>query len=73
MIKDSLLKQCFSILQSDDVKAEIKKTLISPIIDLIICEIYPYLYLIILILLLIFLLILVILIILLKGNIYNKN
>ena len=70
-MKDSLLNQCFNILQSEDVKKEIKKILISPIIDLIFNEIYPYLYLIILILFFIFLLILVILILLLKINYYK--
>jgi hypothetical protein len=67
----SIIKQCLDILKRDDVKQEIK-SLMTPIIDIILCEVYPYLYLIILLVVLIFVLILVILI-LLVLLLRNKN
>ena len=63
IMKDSLIKQCLDILKTDDVKNEIK-TLFSPVTDLILYEIYPYIYIIIFLVFLIFILILAILILL---------
>lgn len=62
-MKDSLMKQCLDILKTDDVRKEIKQ-LFSPVTDLILYEIYPYIYLIIFLVFLIFILILAILVIL---------
>ncbi len=62
-MKDSLIKQCLDILKTDDVKNEIK-CLFSPVTDLILYEIYPYIYIIIFLTFLIFILILAILILL---------
>jgi hypothetical protein len=62
-MKDSLIKQCLDILKTQDVKNEIK-TIFSPVTDLIMYEIYPYIYLIIFLVFLIFVFILAILIIL---------
>ena len=62
-MKDSLIKQCLDILKTDDVRNEIK-FLFSPVTDLILYEIYPYIYVIILLVFLIFILILAILILL---------
>ena len=70
-MKDSLIKQCLDILKTDDVRTEIK-VLFSPVTDLILYEIYPYIYLIILLVFLIFILILAILSILLLV-LRNKN
>jgi len=70
-MKDSFTKQCLDILKREDVKQEIK-LLFTPIIDIILQEIYPYLYLIILLVALIFILILAILI-LLVFLLRNKN
>ncbi len=70
-MKNPLIKQCLDILKREDVKQEIK-TLFTPIIDIILHEIYPYLYLIILLVALIFILILAILIILV-FLLRNKN
>jgi hypothetical protein len=61
--KDSLIKQCLDILKTEDVRNEIK-VIFSPVTDLILYEIYPYIYIIIFLVLLIFMLILAILIIL---------
>jgi hypothetical protein len=46
-MKDNFVKQCLEIFKRDDVKQE-TKLLMTPIIDIILHEIYPYLYLIIL-------------------------
>lgn len=62
-MKDFLIKQCLDILKTDDVRNEIK-ILFSPVTDLILYEIYPYIYVIIFLVFLIFILILAILIIL---------
>ena len=70
-MKNPLIKQCLDILKREDVKQEIK-TLFTPIIDIILQEIYPCLYLIILLVALIFILILAILIILV-FLLRNKN
>ena len=62
-MKDSIIKQCLDILQTDDVRNEIK-IIFSPVTDLILYEIYPYIYVIICFVVLIFILILAILILL---------
>ena len=62
-MSNSLIKQCLNILKTEDVRNEIK-ILFSPVTDLILYEIYPYIYVIIFLVFLIFILILVILVIL---------
>ena len=62
-MKESLIKQCLDILKTDDVRNEIKE-LFSPVTDLIMYEIYPYIYVIIFLVFLIFILILAILLLL---------
>ena len=69
-MKNSLINQCLDILKTEDVRKEIK-ILFSPVTDLILYEIYPYLYFIIFLVFLIFIVILtnlVILIILLRNK-----
>ena len=61
--ENSLLKMCIDILKTDDVRTEIKQ-IFSPVTDLIMFQIYPYIYFIIFLVLLIFILILAILILL---------
>ena len=56
-MKDSLIKQCLDILKTDDVRNEIK-VIFSPVTDLILYEIYPYIYAIIFLVFLIFVLLL---------------
>jgi hypothetical protein len=66
MVKDkdnSILKMCIDVLKTDDVRTEIKQ-IFSPVTDLIMFQIYPYIYFIIFLVLLIFILILAILILL---------
>ena len=45
-MKDSLIQQCLDILKKENVKKEIK-LLITPIIDFILYELNPYIYVII--------------------------
>ena len=42
-MKDAIIEQCLLILRRDDVNKEIK-IMITPLIELILIEIYPYLY-----------------------------
>lgn len=42
-MKEAIIEQCLLILRRDDVNKEIKK-MITPLIELILIEIYPYLY-----------------------------
>ncbi len=71
-MKNSLMKQCLDILQTEDVRNEVKK-IFSPVTDLILYEIYPYIYFIILLVFLIFILILAILCILITLLRNNKS
>jgi hypothetical protein len=43
-MKEAIIDQCLQILKRDDVKTELKH-LMTPLIDLILSEIYPYIYL----------------------------
>jgi hypothetical protein len=62
-MKDSLVQQCLDILKRDDIKNEFKM-LLKPIIDFILYEINPYIYITVTLVFLIFIMILAILIIL---------
>jgi hypothetical protein len=62
-MKDSLVQQCLDILRRDDVKNEFK-TMLKPLIDFILYEINPYIYITVTLVFLIFVMILAILIIL---------
>jgi hypothetical protein len=64
MINKKFINKCLELLKSSDVKNEIK-IILSPLTDLIIYEIYPYIYMIIFLVFLIFVFIFIILIILL--------
>jgi hypothetical protein len=62
-MKDSLAKQCLDILKREDVKNEVK-ILFSPVLDIILTEINPYIYITVTLVFMIFIMILAILIIL---------
>ena len=68
-IKDTLIQQCLDLLKREDVKNELK-ALMKPMIDLILEELYPYIFLSIVFVFISFLLILGIFILLMrnKGN-----
>ena len=42
-IKEQLVQECITVLNRKDVKHEIK-TLVKPIIEMLLNELYPYLY-----------------------------
>ena len=67
MLKDSIIQECLVILKREDVKNEFKNIL-SPFIELIIKQIYPYLYLCLLFVIISFLLHLGIFILLLRNK-----
>ena len=54
---NSLLKQCLDVLKTEDIRKEIK-IILSPITDIILYEIYPYIYMLIFLVFLIFALLL---------------
>jgi hypothetical protein len=73
-MKESLVSQCLEILQREDIKKEFKKIL-KPVIDFILYEINPYIYITMFLVLIIFILILailIILILLLRNKNFNK-
>ena len=72
-MKETFLKQCLEILKREEVKQEFK-ILIRPIIDVILQELYPYIYLSLLFVIISFLLILAIFMLLWKKmDLQNKN
>jgi hypothetical protein len=62
-MKESIVQQCLDILKRDDVKNEFKMML-KPIIDFILYEINPYIYITVTLVFMIFIMILAILLIL---------
>jgi hypothetical protein len=62
-MENVLIKECLELLNHDDVKDKLK-AVFNPLTDLILYQIYPYVYVIILLVFLIFILILAILILL---------
>jgi hypothetical protein len=73
MIKNALIQECMDILKRDDVKNEFK-TFITPIIDIILVQINPYLYLCMMFVIISFLLHLGIFVLLLRNKPFNlKN
>ena len=71
-IKDTLIQQCLDLLKRDDVKNELK-ALMKPMIDLIIQELYPYIFLSIVFVFISFLLILGIFILLMRNKMLIKS
>ena len=71
MSQSTLINQCLNILKRDDVKTEIKN-LITPLVDMILIEIYPYIYLSLIFVLISFLLHLGIFILLLRNKHFFK-
>ena len=69
-MKEVIVEKCLSILRKPEIKAEIKE-FIKPIIDLLLQQIYPYIYLSLLFVIISFLLILGIFVLLLRNN-YNN-
>jgi len=73
MIKNTLIHDCIDVLKRDDVKHEFK-TFMQPVIDMLLIEINPYLYLSMMFVIISFLLHLGIFVLLLRNKSYNlKN
>lgn len=70
-MKDTFVSQCLDILKRDDVKNEFKM-LLKPVIDFLLNEISPYIYIIVSLVVTIFIMILAILILLILL-LRNKN
>lgn len=66
-MREKIIEQCLNVLKRDDVKSEIK-LLLSPLIDVIIGNIYPYIYLSLVFVIISFLLHLGIFILLLRNK-----
>jgi hypothetical protein len=62
-MKDTIVQQCLDLLKRDDIKNEFKK-LLKPVIDFILYEINPYIYITVSLVFLIFIMILAMLILL---------
>jgi len=70
MLKTTLIQECIDVLKRDDVKTEFK-TFMTPIIDIILIQINPYLYLCMMFVIISFLLHLGIFILLLRNKSFN--
>ena len=67
MLKQALIQECIDVLKRDDVKHEFK-TFIAPVIDIILAQINPYLYLCMMFVIISFLLHLGIFVLLLRNK-----
>jgi hypothetical protein len=70
MMKNTLINECMDLLKRDDVKTEFKHFM-TPIVDLILVQINPYLYLCMMFVIISFLLHLGIFILLLRNKSFN--
>lgn len=74
-MKETIVQQCLDILKRDEVKNEFK-ILLKPVIDFILYEINPYIYMTVLLVFMIFIMILAILVILVyilrNKSLFNK-
>jgi hypothetical protein len=71
-MKDNIINQCLLILKRNDVKEELKN-LLSPLIDLILVQINPYIYLSLIFVIISFLLHLGIFVLLLRNKTLIKT
>jgi len=75
-MKNSLVQQCLDVLKREDIKHECK-TLFKPVLEFVLYEINPYIYITVTLVFLIFIMILAILIILIfllrNKQIINKS
>tara|TARA_Y100000816_G_scaffold280859_1_gene254724 strand:+ start:4845 stop:5066 length:222 start_codon:yes stop_codon:yes gene_type:complete len=72
MLSDELYNKCFEFLRKEEVKHEIK-LFMKPFIDMIIQELYPYIYLSLLFVIISFLLILAIFMLLWKKRDFQNK
>ena len=72
MMKNTLIQECIDVLKRDDVKTEFK-TFLTPVIDVSLAQINPYLYLCMMCVIISFLLHLGIFLLLLRNKSFNKG
>jgi len=72
LTKDKIIDECIEVLNRKEVKHEFKK-MMAPLIELILKDIYPYIYLSVIFVVLSFLLILGIFILLLRNKHFIKT
>lgn len=71
-MKNTLIQECIDVLKRDDVKSEFK-TFLTPVIDVILAQINPYLYLCMMFVIISFLMHLGIFLLLLRNKSFNKG
>ena len=71
-IKETIVNECLNVLNREDVKKELKN-IMKPLIDMLIKEIYPYIFLSIIFVFISFLLILGIFILLLRNKMLTSR
>jgi hypothetical protein len=71
MLREKIIEQCLQAMKRDDVKKELKH-LFHPVIDMIMQEIYPYIYLSVVFVMISFLLTLGIFVLLMRTS-YTKS
>lgn len=71
-IKESIIQHCLNLLKRDDVKEELKAVM-RPVVDMLLQQITPYIYLSITFVFISFLLILGIFILLLRNKFHVKH
>jgi len=70
MMREKIIDQCLQVMKRDDVKRELKE-LFHPVIDLIMQEIYPYIYLSVIFVIISFLLTLGIFVMLMRTSLLS--
>jgi len=65
--REQFIKECFSVLKRDDVKDEVK-LIVKPLIDMLLLDIYPYIYISLIFVSISFLLILAIFVLILRKK-----
>ena len=71
-IKETIVNECLNVINREDVKKELKN-IMRPLIDMLIKEIYPYIFLSIIFVFISFLLILGIFILLLRNKMLTSR
>jgi hypothetical protein len=72
MMREKIIDQCLQVMKRDDVKRELKQ-LFHPVIDVIMQEIYPYIYLSVIFVLISFLLTLGIFVLLMRTSLLHNH
>ena len=70
-MREKIIEQCLQVMKRDDVKRELKE-LFHPVIDLIMQEIYPYIYLSVIFVIISFLLTLGIFVMLMRTSLLRN-